>query len=151
MKHSHDAGYQTDPPLGSSLMIARSDLEYVGPDDHQACPICQEGVCKGESEVISVSCCEDLIHKHCMWEVLKNKPSSLKCPLCRAINDLDDQAKLIATMTGLTNTSTPTCPHSREVVNLTVLSLSKQICSLTIEEVYTELDRLPIRQLSKKA
>ena len=149
LKNLHDAGHQTDPPLGCSPTIARSDLECVGPDDYQNCPICQEGICKGESEVISLPCCDKPFHKICMWEVLKNQPSSPKCPLCCATFDLDGQAKLIATMTGPSPTGTQICFHLGEVVDLT-LSLSKRILSLSIEEVYSKLDRLSTRQLSKK-
>ena len=96
-------------------------------------------------------CCNKPIHKYCLWDVLENEPSSTKCPLCRVEYDLDGQAKLVAIMTKPTTSSIPTYPHSGTIVDLTVLSLSKRIDSLSILEVKAELDRLPSRQLSKKA
>ena len=152
--NDHDACPENDvvPPLGSSPAIASSDLERVGPIDHKTCPICQETVCQGESDTITLPCCPKMIHKHCMWEIIKNEPGKPKCPLCRAIYDLDDQANLIAMTTIPMNTSTlSTFYDSIEVVALTTCSLSKRLCSLGIEEVYAELDRLLIRQMSKKA
>ena len=135
--------------IGEFPAPARSDLVCVVEEYSDACPVCLEDIRTGDMVTISMPCCVKPIHKTCVWGLLKNHEGEPKCPLCRAIYDLDGQARLIAKLTEPSSATPVPHPYSGEVVDLTQ-SLSKRLPSLSLDEVYAELDRLKSRKMRSK-
>jgi len=135
--------------IGQSPAPARSDLVRVVEEDSDVCPVCLDDIRTGDIVTISMPCCVKPIHKTCVWGILKNHEGEPKCPLCRAIYDLDGQAQLIAKLTEPSAARPVPHPYSGEVVDLTQ-SLSKRLPSLNIDEVYAELERLDSRKMGSQ-
>ena len=137
------ANVESNSPLVCSLAKARSDIARVEPINEDLCCICHDPMSK-DGATITLPCCSNNMHNDCMFELLKNQGATPKCPLCRASYDSDMLANLVAKMTE---------PKKKnvEVVDLTKRSLSHRIPSLDLDECYAELDRLEVRQLSKRA